>query len=337
VVEGSHKQATLHDVARLANVSHQTVSRVINESPNVADETRKRVQQAIEALNYRPNRAARSLITGHSQTIQVVDFAASYLPPIPIIVSEANKLDYRLGVSILRDNHTRKELRDLLDDLTSRLVDGFLLFSPREPLTVTELDALCRGVPYVQMGGTPIEGAAGVLLDHAVGMVLIMDHLLNIGHREIVEISGPLNMFDARLRHAAYEKRMIEAGLAPGPLLEGDFTSECGYQLACQLVQSRLKFTAIVCGNDDTALGVMRALHYYGLRIPEDVSVVGFDDHSPVRYYEPPLTTVRQDYSLMSQAGLQYLVKLIQEPETPREQRVIRPELVIRESTRSLF
>lgn len=206
--ERTHKQATLHDVARLANVSHQTVSRVINNSPNVAEDTRQRVLAAIIELNYRPNRAARSLITGRSQTIQVIIFEETYLTPIPAIVSEANGLGYRVGLSVLRHEHTQEEMRDLFDDLTSRLVDGFLLFDPQERFEAEELKQLCRGIPFVQMGGDPVQNIPAVLVDHEAGMCQVMDHLLERGHRKIAEISGPERVFDARVRHKVYLKKM---------------------------------------------------------------------------------------------------------------------------------
>lgn len=331
--EGTHKQATLHDVARLAGVSHQTVSRVINTSPNVSESTRARVTQAIEDLNYRPNRAARSLITGRSQTIQVIDFAAMYLMPIPEIVRQTNELNYRVGVSMLQDEHSAEDLRLLMDDLTSRLVDGFLLFDPQERFEKSELDRLCRGIPYVQMSGEPVSGIPAVLIDNKAGMEQMMAHLIGLGHRRIVEIGGPAAIHDARIRHQTYLDQMSAAGLEPGPCLEGDFTSGRAYELTRQLLAGRRDFSAIVCANDDSALGVMRALHECGLRIPDDVSVTGFDDHYPVRFYEPPLTTVRQDYSILSREAVQLLVDIIEEPKTLIRQVVLRPELVVRQST----
>ena len=334
--EKTHRQATLHDVARLANVSHQTVSRVINNSPNVADETRVRVLAAINELHYRPNRAARSLITGSSQTIQVVIFEETYLTPIPAIVSEANGLGYRVGLSVLPHEHTPEEMRELFDDLTSRLVDGFLLFDPQENFESDEIRLLCRGIPFVQMGGDPVEKIPAVLIDHEAGMRQVMDHLLGLGHRKIAEISGPERVFDARVRHRVYLEKMRVAGLEPGPSCEGDFGADTAYHHALDLLQGGAEFSAIVCANDESALGVLRALHECGLRVPEDVSVTGFDDHPPVRFYEPPLTTVRQDYAEMSRVGIKFLVDLIAEPDLVLPQKILEPQLIIRESTRAI-
>ena len=331
--EGHHRQATLHDVARVAGVSHQTVSRVINNSPNVSIDTRSRVNQAIEALNYRPNRAARSLITGRSQTIQVIDFSATYITPIPVIVRQSNELGYRVGVSILREGHTREDLRLLMDDLTSRLVDGFLLFDPQERIEREELDRLSRGVPYVQLGGNPMPEVPSVLVDHAAGITQVMNHLMGLGHKRIAEISGPLTSYDALIRHQTYLQNMEQAGFATGPCLEGNFETTEAYRLTSELLRESPSFSAIVCGNDDTALGALRALHERRIRVPEDISVTGFDDHLQVKYYEPPLTTVCQDYAAMSLLGLQYLLSFIEKPQTEHRQIVVCPDLVIRQST----
>jgi DNA-binding LacI/PurR family transcriptional regulator len=335
LTEAHNKQATLHDVARLANVSHQTVSRVINNSPNVADETRKRVNEAIETLKYRPNRAARSLITGKSQTLQIIDFEANYLTPIPAIIAQANLAGYRTGVSIVRDPASREELQILLDDLTSRLVDGFLLFDPMNRMGADELDRLCRGVPYVQLGGEPVEDVPAVLIDHAEGVRQAMSHLFWGGHQRIAEISGPMDFFDGRIRHETYQACMAEANLDSKALWrEGNFSSARAYEITKELLCSISDgFTAIVCGNDETALGALRALHEVGICVPEEVSVVGYDDHPQVRFYEPPLTTVRQDYFELSRLGVEYLVCLIEERNTLRTHKVIKPDLIIREST----
>ena len=334
--ERANKQATLHDVAKLANVSHQTVSRVINHSPNVAEETRQRVVSAISELNYRPNRAARSLITGRSQTIQVIVFEESYLFPVPAIVAAAAEQGYRVGLSILRHDSAQDELGELFDDMTSRLVDGFLLFDPQESYGAAVLKRLCRGIPFVQIGGNPVENITAVVLDHGDGMSQMMDLLLGLGHRRIVEISGSLRIYDARIRHECYLQKMLEAGLEPAPVFEGDFGAEKAHQLALDILNQGIEFTALVCANDESALGAMRALHSRGLRVPEDVSVTGFDDHPLVCFYEPPLTTIRQDYAEMSRIGMNALVDLIQDPGRPPEQVKLKPHLIVRQSTRSI-
>lgn len=327
------KQPTLHDVARLAHVSHQTVSRVINNSPNVADETRLRVQDAIDNLKYRPNRAARSLITGRSQTLQVIDFDENYLAPIPLIISEARQHGYQVGVSTLRNPDSLDELQRIFDDLTSRIVDGFLLFALNTPIEPATLEKLCRGIPFVQLGGNPGQWMPAVVFDQRHGMQLLMEHLFDLGHRRIAEVSGSLEQHDGYIRHVAFLDLMNQHGLKPGPWLEGNFTAISGYIRTRELLQSGEEFTAIVCGNDNTALGALRAIHEFGLRVPDDISVVGFDDMELTDYFEPPLTTIRQGFAIQALLGIDYLINLIEKPETVHQIRVINPELILRNST----
>lgn len=329
----SGKQPTLHDVARLAQVSHQTVSRVINNSPNVAEETRLKVMAAIRSLNYRPNRAARSLITGHSQTLQVIDFDAYYVTPLPPIISVASQHGYHIGVSTLRDPDSLDELRRLFDDLSSRIVDGFLLFAMKATLEAPLLDGLCRGTPYVQLGGNPAVDIPAIVFDQRHGMQQVMEHLIQKGHRKIAEVTGNLTHHDGQVRHTIYIESMLSHHLEPGPWLEGDFTVQSGYEQTSRLLEKKQPFTALVCGNDEMALGAMRALHEAGYQVPQDVSLVGFDDHMLVGYFDPPLTTVRQDYQQLARLGIEYLMRLIEYPDTPRTLQVICPELVVRQST----
>jgi DNA-binding LacI/PurR family transcriptional regulator len=263
----------------------------------------------------------------------LIDFATMYLAPIPEIVHQTNKLNYRIGVTMLQDEASQEDLRLLMDDLTSRLVDGFLLFDPKQPFDKRDLDRLCRGIPYIQIAGEPAPGIPAVLIDNKAGMEQIMAHLIGLGHRRIAEISGPVSIYDAQVRHQTYLEQMASAGLQPGPSLQGDFTAGRAYELGRQLLGGRREFSAIVCANDDSALGVMRALHECGLRIPDDVSVTGFDDHDPVRFYEPPLTTIRQDYRILSQQAVQMLVDMIEGPKMAFRQLILRPELVVRKST----
>jgi len=331
------KQPTLHDVARLANVSHQTVSRVINESPNVADQTRERVLDVVRRLNYRPNRAARSLITGRSQTLQVINFDANYLTPLPPIITMANDHGYQVSVSTMRHPSSPEELRRFFDEMTSRIVDGFLLFAMDFKMDVHLLNRLCRGIPYVQLGTDPDPDTPAVIFDQKLGMQQVMQHLFDLGHRAIAEVSGLFAQVDGRIRHAAYLDMMEKIGHEPGPWFEGNFTVAGGYEQTCRVLSSGRPFTALVCGNDQMALGALRALHEAGLRIPEDVSVVGFDDENIVSFLEPPLTTVRQDFHKQAHLGIEYLIHLIDDPTTARSHNVIAPELVVRRSTASPF
>ena len=336
MTEHPPKQATLHDVARLAGVSHQTVSRVINDHPSVLPATRERVLEAIRALDYRPNRAARSLITGRSQTIQAINFKPYFMGPLKQVIYEAASCGYHVGISNLSNAESFEEFRLLMDELTSRVMDGFIFFESELDLRAEELNRMCRGVPYIKQGGNPGDVVASVVFDQRAGMNQVMDHLLGLGHRRIAEIVGWKGIYDARIRHDIYLERMAQAGLEPGPITFGDFSARGGYEAANQLLDSGQPFTALVCANDTTAIGALRALHERGLRVPEDVSVVGYDDNSEAPYLEAPLTTVRQDYDAQGVQTVKMLVDMIANPHTEHHPHLIYPELIVRQSTRAV-
>jgi LacI family transcriptional regulator len=329
-----NKPATLHDVARLAGVSYQTVSRVVNNNPNVADDTRERVSKAIQELDYRPNRAARSLITRRSQTLHLISFNISYFRPVRYIIQAAKDLGYHIGVTLLTENTSQDELRVLLNELTARMIDGFLLFDPGFELIYEDMNKLCRNIPFVQIGACPCPMIPAVVFDQRHGTQLVLRHLINLGHRHIAEISGIIvNNYDGRVRHEMYLDIMRAYDLKPGPSIISDFTIPGGYQAAHKLLDLGEPFTALVCGNDELALGALHALHERGFRVPEDISVVGFDDNLEISFTEPPLTTIRQDYEAISRQSIQYLISLIENPRTPHFQQMIYPQLMVRKST----
>jgi len=333
-VVAANRHPTLHDVARLANVSHQTVSRVINNSPNVADDTRERVLEAIRILDYHPNRAARSLITGRSQTLYLVHLNPRFLTPLPAIIQHADSHGYRVGLSMIKEPVSREELQGLLNEVSSRIVDGFLFIDPQGIYTAEELNRFCRGVPYIQLGGEPVDHVPAVLFDQEQGMRAVLRHLAQLGHHKIAEISGLMVNYDARMRHRAVEAIAGEYGLELVAWLEGDFTVPSGYRLTRQLLQKNGKrFTALICGNDLMALGALRAIHECGYRVPNDISVVGFDDELISSFFEPPLTTVKQDYDEQAQIGIEYLINRIDKKDFTIEHKRISPQLIIRSST----
>lgn len=330
----ANRHPTLHDVARLANVSHQTVSRVINNSPNVADETRERVMEAIRILDYHPNRAARSLITGRSQTLYLVHLNPRFLAPVTAIIQHADAHGYRVGLSMMKEPVSRDDLQSLLNEVSSRIVDGFLFIDPQGVYNAEELNRFCRGVPFIQLGGEPVDQVPAVLFDQEQGMRSVFRHLANLGHRKIAEISGLMINYDARMRHRAVESIAGEYGLELVDWLEGDFTVPSGYQLTHQLLRdNHNRFSALICGNDLMALGALRAIHECGLRVPNDISVVGFDDELISSFFEPPLTTVKQDYDEQARVGIDYLLDRIERRDMTIEHRHISPQLVIRSST----
>ncbi|MFO7321692.1 MAG: LacI family DNA-binding transcriptional regulator [Chloroflexota bacterium] len=330
------KRVTLYDVALRSGVSYQTVSRVINDHPNVSKVTRQRVLKAIKELDYRPNRAAQSLVTRRSFVLEVVTFGSEFYGPSRMMVClerSAKALGYSLTFTNLT-NASLEDFREALDSITDRLIDGIVIIAPTDQTAPEAVLDLCRGIPTVLVDNELGSTTPSVVIDQRYGGQLVAQHLLRLGHQRICEISGPLNWHGAKARHEGVSETLREAGLETIATREGDWSPACGYRLTRQLLADGAQFTALIAGNDNMALGAMRALRESGLRIPEDVSVVGFDNLPDSPYFEPPLTTVHQDFDALGRQSIDFLAALIQNPELPVHQRVLYPHFVERLSTR---
>lgn len=334
----AHRRITLHDVAQFCGVSYQTVSRVVNNNPHVSKETRRRVLRAIKELNYQPNHVARSLVTRRSNLLEVITFGSNHYGPSQM-VAHVERAARQQGYNLILTNISHMsldEIRAAINSLSGRLVDGLIMITPVQGVEYDELADLCDGIPFVmidtQLGST----TPSVVINQWYGSQLATQHLIDLGHRAICEISGPLNWHGAVARHESWRATLAAAGISPGQSAEGDWTAVGGYQAAVRLIESRAHFTALVAGNDQMALGAMRALREAGLRVPQDVSVVGFDDIPEAVCFEPPLTTIRQDFNVLGRQSVEYLVDRINQPDTPLQQRVLYPALIERQSTRKL-
>jgi DNA-binding LacI/PurR family transcriptional regulator len=195
---------------------------------------------------------------------------------------------------------------------------------------------LTDGVPFVQIGARLGAAIPSVIYDQAQGARLATQHLIDLGHRQIAEISGPLLNYDAHDRHAGWLKTLEDCGLTPGASVEGNFNIEGGYRAMSRLLDQGAEFTAVFIGNDSMAMGAHTALREQGLRVPDDVSIVSFDDIPEAAHFVPGLTTVQQDFDRMGRLATEFLVSLIKSPDTPVHQRVLQPKLVVRESTRAV-
>ncbi|NLE43936.1 MAG: LacI family transcriptional regulator [Chloroflexi bacterium] len=334
--EVQSKRSTLHDVAALAGVSYQTVSRVINRHPNVAEKTRAQVLDAIRQLDYRPNQAAKVLATGRSYMLQLIMFDIRYNDPLPAMIYWAKRMGYTLVISEITPFTPRDETRDRLEELASRMIDGLIIFSPYAFLPYEELTELCRGVPFVLVGTEMGMKAPSVVFDQRHGAGLAIQHLLDLGHRHIAEIRGPQEHIDARARHETFVSILKARGLPSDLSVEGDFEVPSGYEATRSLLTTGAPFTALFASNDRMAVGALHALCEHGLYVPQDVSLVGFDDMTEAAYLNPPLTTVRQDLDVIAQQSIEYVVSMIQNPKMPVHQRVLYPELITRRSTRKI-
>lgn len=330
------KLPTLHDVAKLAGVSYQTVSRVVNASPHVSKKTRARVQRAIEQIGYQPNTAARALITRRSQTLQIIASEAGLYKPVYSILTTAKALGYQVALSLIQDPSDHEEVACLFDELTARIVDGFVFISPQLTIGSDELFRLTRGRPFVQVGADSGSSTPSVIFDQVHGARQALQHLYDQSHRRIAEIAGPLTFSDACARHETYLAYMESRDLQAGPVAEGNFLFDGGYRAANELLDGGEPFTAIFCANDHTALGVLHALNERNLHVPGDISLVGFDDESFAPYLSPPLTTVRQDFHTLGEQAVKYLIEMIENPDTPVHQRVLYSQLIVRSSTREI-
>lgn len=332
------KRVTLQDVARAAGVSSQTVSRVVNNHRYVSEETRRRVEQAIRKLNYRPNYAARSLATRRSSTLGILSIDINFYGPAQMVThieATAKKRGYNVNLTMVSEMSTG-EIYDAIESLGNRSVDGLLFIMPVLGVGHADLQEICCDVPFVQIDIELGAHVPSVVIDQRYGSQLVTQHLIDRGHRAISEISGPLNWYGAQARHESWYETLRRAGLEPGPSVQGNWTAQGGYEAAHKLLDTGTPFSALVVGNDQMALGAMRALRERGRRIPDDVSVVGFDDVPEACYFEPPLTTVRQNFAALGEQSVEYLVALIDNPNTPLHQRVLYPQLIERQSTRSM-
>jgi DNA-binding LacI/PurR family transcriptional regulator len=323
----------MSDVARLAGVSHQTVSRVINGSPHVRPETRNKVETAMRELDYRPNRVARALVTGRSHTLGVVSFDTTLYGPASTLLGierAAHEAGYFIIVASLKALN-RSSVADAVDRLRRHGVDGVLVITAVQDAA----DALLNppnDIPLVAVEAGPDEAVPVIEVDQYAGAALATRHLLELGHRTVWHIAGPPEFLESNQRLAGWRDTLEGAGAEPPPHLTGDWSARAGYELGQRLARTR-ELTAVFVANDQMALGVLRAMQEAGRRVPEDVSVVGFDDIPESAYLMPPLTTVRQDFDELGARALQLLLQMIDHGEDRQPQPRVPPRLVIRGST----
>jgi DNA-binding LacI/PurR family transcriptional regulator len=330
---GGRRTAVMADVAKLAGVSHQTVSRVINDSTHVRPETKQRVLDAMRQLDYRPNPAARALVTGRSGTLGVVSFDTTLYGPgstLFAIEQAAHAAGYFITiVSLLALDRT--SVLGAVERLRVQGVDGILVITPQEG-AADALVNLPAGVPLVAVEAGRPNSVPLVAVDQFAGAVNATKLLLDLGHETAWHVSGPREFLEAQQRVDGWRATLEAAGAPVPPVLVGDWSAASGYRLGLQLADDP-DVTAIFVANDQMALGVLRALHERGREIPGEVSIVGFDDVPEAQYFTPPLTTVRQDFGEMGRSSLRLLLELMQETGQPPQRVTIAPELVVRRST----
>jgi len=319
------------DVARLAGVSHQTVSRVLNDHPNVRPPTRDKVLAAIRELAYRPNAAARTLVTRRTHTLGVISFDTMLYGPASMLYGfeRAAHDSYFVSVASL-PALDRRSMLDAVDRFLGQGVEGIIVIATQDT-AVAALAHVPAEVPLVAVGCGTKAAVTSVAIDNAAGAFAATRYLLSLGHRAVCHVAGPSAHLDAQERVDGWRRALEEAGAPEPALLVGDWSASSGYKLGRQLA-SDPELSAIFCGNDTMALGVMRALAEQGLRVPRDVSIVGFDDIPDAGFYTPPLSTVRQDFGEVGRRALGTLIdRMSGAIEADRRVRIA-PELIIRAS-----
>lgn len=323
----------MRDVAKLAGVSAQTVSRVSTGYPGVLEETRQAVIDAMKELGYRPNSAARALKWGHFKTIGVVMFTLSTsgnIHTLEAISVAAAKAGYAITLMPVTQP-TPSGVQGAFTRLSELAVDGIAMVMEVHLLGEAQF-TLPAGVPLVVADSDAGEDYTVIDTDQVAGARSATEHLLSLGHATVWHVAGPDLSFAAQRRADAWEQTLREHGARVPPIERGDWTATSGYEAGRRLAQMP-DCTAIFVANDQMALGVMRALADAGRSVPDDVSVIGFDDGPDSAEYSPPLTTVHQDFKTVGELLVDGILSQLRGEEPQRGTTLVPTHLVLRDST----
>ena len=335
-VNEARRRPTIYDVARLAGVSTATVSRALNDTGKIAPATRAAIDAAVEQLGYEPNRIARSLVTRSTQTIALLlpDIANPfYAALVSGIQHAALRHDHTMLLCTTEGDPEREE--QYLNLLRAKRVDGALvdgLLLPPDriarfvrdgfPIVCLDRDIDSASIPLVQV-------------DNRLGGLLATEHLISLGHTRIAHVAGAAALGISDERFDGYREALVKTGITPDPRLveDGRFSEEGGYEAVVRLIERAVPFTAVFAGNDLSAIGAIAALEEHGLRVPSQVSVVGFDDLRLAAYVRPALTTVRQPAGEIARLATEILMALTHGRTVDTMRHLLAPELVRRGST----
>ena len=326
----------IRTIARAANVSIATVSRTINHVATVNPQIAKRVWAVIDELDYFPNTQARALVSGRSRLFGLIVSEITN-PFFPELIQGFEDIAVEHGYEILvsSTNHDPKRMSHCIRRMLERKVEGvaIMTFGIEEPL----LDQLAkRKVPLVFIDIGPTRPGISLLkVDYRHGILEGVQHLAALGHKDIAFISGPLTLHSAQSRRTAFSASLKECGIALNPawIIEGDHTMEGGIASMENLLATASIPTAVLCSNDMTAIGVLHKLYRAGLRVPDDLSVIGFDDIHIAEVTIPPLTTVQMSRFEIARAAVTALRTLVEEPQNSQREYNIQTDLIVREST----
>lgn len=332
--------ATMKDIARLAGVSTSTVSHVINKSRFVSDEIAERVNNAAQQLNYAPSALARSLKMNRTKTIGML-VTTSTNPFFGEVVKGVERSCYHQGYNLILCNTEgdNQRMKASINTLLQKRVDGLLLMC--STLEGERLDVFDRypDIPIVVMDWGPILFASDKIQDNSLqGGYMAAKHLIECGHKEIGCITGPLIRHQAQMRYEGYKRALAEAGIAINPdwIVESDFECEGGYQAFEKLYQRGKLPSALFVSNDMMAMGVIQAASQRGFRVPDDLSLIGYDDVHIAKFMTPALTTIHQPKYRLGKAAVDTLLYRLENPDTTAQVVQLEPTLVVRNSVRKL-
>jgi DNA-binding LacI/PurR family transcriptional regulator len=329
--EAAGRRPSIRDVARLAEVSHQTVSRVINNHASIRPETRERVLEVMSRLQYSPNRAARALVTSRSRTIGILSASSTQYGPassIAAIEEAARARGYWVSTANIAP-HDPASIPAGLAHLTAQSIEGLVVIAPQVRV-FRALDAQPLDIPYVTLQSAELDPQHALSVDQIAGARLATRHLIELGHRNIYHLTGPQDWIEAEARMRGFLEEMSAHDIPTTAPILGDWTAEFGYYAGKELLRVR-DFTAVFSSNDQMALGMMHAIRDEGLDIPGDISIVGFDDIPEAAHFWPPLTSVRQDFAELGRRCVDLLLGPA-EGVAPAAS-TIAPELIVRRSS----
>ncbi|MBN1936167.1 MAG: LacI family DNA-binding transcriptional regulator [Anaerolineae bacterium] len=333
------RRVTIRDVAAMAGVSYQTVSRVLNDRLDVADETRQRVKQVMQTLGYQPSAAARSLALKRSHTLGLItsDFSDWFFTQVIVGAEIAvRKSNYYLLLSSTERNPDDEP--KYLKLFSEREVDGMLFIRANAQGDSQQMIALSeQGMPIVTTAydtQARFDQVCVIVVDNIKGGFLATQRLVDVGHRQIGMITGPKKWEAAQDRMLGYRRALEQSGINFDPSLveHGDWSYDSGYRAMQHLLARAPQITALFAQNDRMAIGAMRSLREAGRKIPGDVAIVGFDDVPAAAFSTPPLTTVRQPMIRIGQIAVELLIQMIENPAQERKEVLLEPELIIRQT-----
>ena len=338
------QRITIKDVARASGVSTQTVSRVLNDRPDVSEDTRLRVKQIITDLNYHPSALARSLIHQRSFTLGVIIYGLKYVGvnrTLAAIIEQAQVFGYNLLIKEL-PNLAIEDVQPVVRDLLASEVEG-IIYAVQEwgdNWRIIQEQLVEPPVPIIYLKHQPHPNFCTISVDNYSGGCLATQHLIDIGRKNIAHISGPEKWQESSARLQGWQDTLRAAGLPAEErrCVMGDWSSACGEKCFHELLQSFPQVDAIFAANDQMALGVLHSASKRGIHIPDDLAIVGFDDIAEAAYFTPSLTTIRQDFDQLGALAIKKMLQIIRyealDEEAPIPDTVIlQPQLILRESS----